>query len=100
MTYEEYEKRINGALANPDTAPTEFVNIMSELKTDLTAKDALETEKTELETRVRDLQDTNMKLYLSVTGTSDEDEEEDEPAEGTDVVDELMDKLFKESEEK
>lgn len=100
MTYEEYEKRINGALANPDTAPTEFVNILSGLKTDLTAKDTLETEKTELETRVRDLQDTNMKLYLSVTGTSDEDEEEDEPAEGTAVVDELMDKLFKESEEK
>ena len=100
MTYEEYEKRINGALANPDTAPTEFVNILSELKTDLTAKDTLETEKTELETRVRDLQDTNMKLYLSVTGNSDGDEEEDEPAEGTAVVDELMDKLFKESEEK
>lgn len=100
MTYEEYEKRINGALANVDTAPTEFVNILSELKTDLTAKETLETEKTELETRVRDLQDTNMKLYLSVTGTSDEDEEEDEPAEGTAVVDELMDKLFKESEEK
>lgn len=100
MTYEEYEKRINGALANPDTAPTEFVNILSELKTDLTAKDTLETEKTELETRVRDLQDTNMKLYLSVTGTSDEDEEEDEPAEGTGVVDELMEKLFKESEDK
>lgn len=100
MTYEEYEKRINGALANADTAPTEFVNILSELKTDLTAKDALETEKTELETRVRDLQDTNMKLYLSVTGNSDEDEEEDEPAEGTAVVDELMYKLFKESEEK
>jgi hypothetical protein len=100
LTYEEYEKRINGALANPDTAPTEFVNILSDLKTDLTAKDTLETEKTELETRVRDLQDTNMKLYLSVTGTSDEDEEEDEPAEGTAVVDELMEKLFKESEVK
>ena len=102
MTYEEYEKRINGALANPDTAPTEFVNILSELQTDLTAKDTLETEKTELETRVRDLQDTNMKLYLSVTGKSDGDGdgEEDEPAEGTAVVDELMDKLFKESEEK
>lgn len=100
MKYEEYEKRINGALENTDTAPTEFVKILSDLKTDLTAKDTLETEKTELETRVRDLQDTNMKLYLSVTGTSDEDEEEDEPAEGTAVVDELMDKLFKESEEK
>lgn len=100
MTYEEYEKRINGALENADTAPTEFVDILSELKTDLTAKDTLETEKTELETRVRDLQDTNMKLYLSVTGNSDKDGEEDEPAEGTAVVDELMDKLFKESEKK
>lgn len=100
MTYEEYEERINNALANADTAPTEFVSILSDLKTDLTAKDALETEKTELETRVRDLQDTNMKLYLSVTGNSDEDEEEEEPAEGTAVVDELMDALFKESEDK
>lgn len=100
MTYEEYEQRINNALANADTAPTEFVSILSELKTDLTAKDTLETEKSELETRVRDLQDTNMKLYLSVTGNSDEDEDEDEPAEGTGVVDELMEKLFKESEDK
>lgn len=100
MTYEQYEERINKALANADTAPTEFVNILSELKTDLTSKDTLETEKTELETRVRDLQDTNMKLYLSVTGNSTEDEEEDEPAEGTAVVDELMDALFKESEDK
>ena len=94
MTYEQYEERINKALANADTAPTEFVNILSELKTDLTAKDTLETEKSELETRVRDLQDTNMKLYLSVTGNSDEEEDEDEPAEGTAVVDELMDALF------
>ena len=100
MTYEQYEERINNALANSDTAPTEFVSILSELKTDLTAKDTLETEKTELETRVRDLQDTNMKLYLSVTGTSSEDDEEDEPAEGTAVVEELMDALFKESEDK
>ena len=100
MTYEQYEERINNALANADTAPTEFVSILSELKTDLTAKDTLETEKTELETRVRDLQDTNMKLYLSVTGNSDENEDEDEPAEGTGVVDELMKKLFKESEDK
>ena len=100
MTYEQYEERINKALTNADTAPTEFVNILSELKTDLTAKDTLETEKSELETRVRDLQDTNMKLYLSVTGNSDEEEDEDEPAEGTAVVDELMDALFKESEDK
>lgn len=101
MTYEEYEQRINSALANADTAPTEFVNILSELRTDLTAKDTLETEKAELETRVRDLQDTNMKLYLSVTGTSSEgDDEDDEPAEGTAVVDELMDALFRESEDK
>lgn len=100
MKYEEYEKKINNALANADTAPTEFVSILSELKTDLTAKDTLETEKTELETRVRDLQDTNMKLYLSVTGTSTEDDEDDEPAEGTAVVDELMEALFKESKEK
>ena len=101
MTYEQYEERINNALANADTAPTEFVNILSELKTDLTAKDTLETEKTELETRVRDLQDTNMKLFLSVTGnSSDEDDEEDEPAEGTAVVAELLEKLFKEREEK
>ena len=101
MTYEQYEQRINNALANADTAPTEFVNILSDLRTDLTAKDTLETEKAELETRVRDLQDTNMKLYLSVTGTSSGgDDEDDEPAEGTAVVDELMDALFKESEDK
>lgn len=98
MTYDEYEKRINGALANADTAPSEFVNILSELKTDLTAKETLENEKVNLETRVRDLQDTNMKLYLSVTGSSNDDEADDEPAEGNAVVDEFLEKVFNEGE--
>ena len=58
MTYEQYEQRINSALANADTAPTEFVNILSDLRTDLTAKDTLETEKAELQYEVRNVYDS------------------------------------------
>ena len=76
MNYSDYEAKLGGVVSNPDTAPTVVKEILSDLKTDL---DTLESMKADLEakdTRIRDLQDTNVKLFMSQTGAQEEPEKE------------------------
>lgn len=98
MKYDEYVSKINGVLAEPDTALTNVTGVLDELKADLTSKETLEAENETLKKRISDLQETNMKLYLSITGT-DTETEEDDPVEGAGVIDEFLSNVFKESEE-
>lgn len=99
MKYDEYETKINEVLSNPDTALTEISSVLEELKGDLETLEALSAKVEEQDGRIRDLQDTNMKLYLNQGGGEVEQEEEDEPAEGMAVIDEFMEELFEEEEE-
>ena len=99
MTYEEYEKSINSVLSNPDTALANIPAVLDEIKKDLTSLETVTTENASLQQRIKDLQETNMKLYLSMTG-SEPDTEEDEPATGLGVIDEFLADVFKESEDK
>lgn len=99
MVFEEYRDSINSLLANPDTALTGISPLLDDLKGDLETRDALKAENDALNARIRDLQDTNMKLYLSLSGGGSPDEEaDDEPAEGNAVIDEFLDMIFKEEE--
>lgn len=98
MTYEEYEKSINGVLSNPDTALANIPTVLDEIKKDLTNLETVTTENASLQQRIKDLQETNMKLYLSMTG-SEPDADEDEPATGLGVIDEFLSDVFKESED-
>lgn len=100
MKYDEYVSKINGVLAEPDTALTSVTGVLDELKADLTSKEMLEAENETLKKRISDLQDTNMKLYLSITGTETNSDEDDEPVEGVGVIDEFLGIAFKESEDK
>lgn len=77
MTYDEYVAKINGILAEPDTMLDKIGEVTDELKTDLAIIDSVKAENEGLHNRIRDLQDTNMKLYLKIggnTGSADEDE--------------------------
>ena len=96
MTVDEYKDKINGLVSNPDTAATEALSLIDEITKDLGELGAAKTSVSELQAKVADLQDTNMKLYMNIAGGSSDDEPEDEPAEGTAVIDEFMDMLFKE----
>ena len=78
MKFEEYDAMLTDLLSNPDTALTKVDALKDALKTDLTSLESLTTEKGDLETRIRDLQDTNMKLYLSQGGFAPEKEEQSE----------------------
>lgn len=77
MKYSEYEEKINGVLSNPDTALTEIAPILEELKNDMETFEAVQSEVEELNARVRDLQETNIKLFLSQGGGESEEEEEE-----------------------
>ena len=99
MKYEEYESKINSVLSNPDTALANISPILDEIKKDTTALEEAMHENESLSARIRDLQDTNMKLFLAQTGEAAE-EEADEPAEGPAVIDEFLSKVFEEEEEK
>lgn len=93
MTYDEYAEKINGVISNPDTAPAEIGGVLEELKKDLTALDTLTAESAEKDKRIKDLQETNLKLYMS-QAKPDEEEEEEEKEEGID-----WDAIIKSSEE-
>lgn len=94
MTWDEVEKKVTDLISNPDTAAEKAVSFLDDLKTDYSSFNSM-TEKSEQdEKRIRDLQDTNQKLFLSVTGQPKEEEEEKEETQGID-----WDKILNEREE-
>lgn len=89
MLYDDYEKRVTALISNPDQAPVTAQEILSDIKTDTEKITSLEASIAEKDARIRDLQDTNMRLFLSQS-TPVEDEPEEKSA------DEILDELFKE----
>ena len=89
MLFDDYEKRVTALISNPDQAPIAAQEILSEIKTDTEKIASLEASIAEKDARIRDLQDTNMRLFLSQSAPV-----EDEPEEKS--ADEILDELFKE----
>lgn len=76
MTFDEVKERITGLVSDPDKAAENAVGILDDLEKDYTSMESMiEKSKTD-EARIRELQDTNQKLFLSVTGQPDGTEEE------------------------
>jgi len=76
MTYDEYSKSLTEALSNPDTALTSVSPLLEELKKDLDGLETLRKDVEAKDARIRDLQDTNLKLFLSQTSPVKKDEDE------------------------
>ena len=95
MTYEEYKNGITDALSNPDTALTKVSPLLDALKDDLGVIETLKADGEAKDARIRDLQDTNLKLFLSQTSQASK-EEDDEPSEAVKAVDEFFANLNKE----
>lgn len=77
MKFEDYETLCNGIIANPDKAPVAISGMLNEIKKDLASLDSLTAALEDSEKRIRDLQDTNTKLFLAQTA-KDSQEPEDE----------------------
>lgn len=77
MTYQEYETALNGIVQNPDTAPTAVQSLLQEIKTDTDALANAMNVISERDARIRDLQDTNIKLFMSQSSIPEEEPEEE-----------------------
>lgn len=75
MTYKEYETALNGIVQNPDTAPTAVQSLLQEIKTDTDALATAINGISERDARIRDLQDTNIKLFMSQSSAPENDPE-------------------------
>lgn len=76
-TFEEIQTQITDAMASPDTLETSMGAILDTLKADyITAQSTSETLE-KANARIRDLQDTNHKLFLAQLGKPSEKSDDD-----------------------
>lgn len=99
MTYDELVSRVTKVLEEPDSALINIKPVLEEAKADYISLVSLTEKNEKNEKRIRDLQDTNMKLFLAQTGKVDggsngNDDDEDDLT-GQDAVDAFINK-FKE----
>lgn len=71
MTYPEYEAKIREIVANPDNIAAASVDLLAEIKKDTETLDSVHAQHQAAQTKIRELQDTNYKLFLRVTGQPD-----------------------------
>lgn len=99
MNYADYEG-IAQKLTT-ENAPEVIKTMLDSVKEDLAERDALKSVQAEQEAKIKDLQDTNIKLFLSQTGKAEQDEDPETEEEKIDQMslDEYL-AYIKESEEK
>lgn len=90
MVYEDYEKKLTELVKNPDSAALAVQDILKDLKADSETFASLEANVATQEGRIKDLQNTNMQLFLRQTGGGESSEPEEKSP------DEVIDELFKE----
>lgn len=90
MTYDEYNQVAQGLTA--ENAPVIIKNILENIKTDLDERDAFKASVEDKDSKIRDLQDTNMKLFLSQTSGKPNNDPEPELS-GEDYVNALLKKV-------
>jgi len=95
MKYEEYE-----AIAQtltPENAPEVVKQLLEGIKADTTAFESMAQTNAEQDKKIRDLQDTNIKLFLSQTGKADDDSpsEEELAAKEQEAVETEIDNILK-----
>ena len=98
MIIDDYKAVINGMVENPDTLPTGAGSLIESIGADLLERDNLKMEVETLKAKNDELRDANIKLYLAQSGAGASDPEEEEKAEGMDVIDEFLGEVFKEEE--
>lgn len=77
MTRLEIYKDLLAKAANPDTAPDALQSILEMVETDSVAIDNLTKTNTENEAKIKELQDTNIKLFLAQVKPEEKHEDEE-----------------------
>lgn len=95
MTYDELVSKVTKVLEEPDSALINIKPVLEEAKADYVNLVSLTEKNEKNEKRIRDLQDTNMKLFLAQTGkvSDNSNEDDDDELTGQDAVNAFIDKL-------
>jgi len=95
MKLDEYISKLNGIVKDPDSAATVIPEIIDGLKTDDENLNSLMVAMSNQENKIKSLQDTNMKLFLQVTGQDNGNDEPDE-VNPDDVLNDMFNNLKEE----
>jgi len=100
MKFEEFKAELTEIVSNPDTALAKIGEFIDKVKIDYEALTSTTEGLEKAEARIRDLQDTNQKLFLKQTGNVTPDDDEKEEKDIADMsFDEYLSKCLEESEE-
>lgn len=77
MKKDEYKNLITEMVAKPEKAAETAQTLLSLVEDDAEVFDSLSEKVGQQESKIRDLQDTNTKLFLSITGQSPKEDPED-----------------------
>lgn len=77
MKIEEYRELFSQA-GDAEKAPAVLSQILENVTADITALETMTAQHAEDEAKIRELQDTNMKLFLAQTAPEEKEEEEPE----------------------
>lgn len=93
MKIEDFKTRFNSIVSNPDTGIADASDFLTEVEADYTNATNLAEKVQELEARVKDLQETNIKLYLAQTGAGEEENDDPDETDGEAYIDNFFNKL-------
>lgn len=99
MKIEDFEKRFNELLSNPDKGIAEAPDFLAEVRGDYETATSLGEKVAELESRVKDLQESNIKLYLATTGEAEDEADEVTEDDGEAYIDEVFNELMNDEED-
>ena len=94
MNFEEFQKKFNSILEKPDELDA-AKDLVGEMESVFEKADADAVKIVEQEKKIRDLQDTNMKLFLAQTAEPEEEPEDEKEK----TFEELLKEAAKEEED-
>lgn len=97
MTKQELKEQLAKIVSNPDTMLADMGKLAEAIEADYDILESMRNQVDQYEVRIRNLQDTNAKLFLAQTGMV-EDKEEEPELEGQDAIDAFFDELNKKGE--
>jgi hypothetical protein len=99
MTFDEFKEKVTTIVSQPDTALASIGALIDEVKEDYEALNSTTEALKKAEDRIRDLQDTNQKLFLKQVGNTAPDEEDQKKDIEDMSLDEYLAECAKENEE-
>ena len=93
MTYEEVKDGITKLINNPDTAQADAIELLKGIEADYTGMDNLRARSETDAERIRTLQDTNARLFLSQVEKPTEEAPDIDIEDGEEYIDNFFDNL-------